>query len=85
MSKREPAQFSQFASFGAYLAKIEGHISFLWSCESSFSFVNDLDVFVRPKKHNMHLENEFRYTFEEKKSFFGIVVVIFFFKIAVKS
>ena len=42
----------------------------LWSCESSFSFVNDLDVFVRPKKHNMHLENEFRYTFEEKKIIF---------------
>ena len=79
--------YSNFASFGAYLAKNEGHTSFFWSCESTFQlFFINLDVFLWPKEHKMHLEspNQFFWTFEKKTSFFGLFVAIFL-KIAVKS
>ena len=79
--------YSNFASFGAYLAKNEGHTSFFWSFESTFQlFFINLDVFLWPKEHKMHLEspNQFFWTFEKKTSFFGLFVAIFL-KIAVKS
>ena len=64
--------YSNFASFCVNLAKNEGHISFFWSCESTFQlFFINLDVFLWPKEHKMHLEspNQFFWTFEKKLHF----------------
>ena len=65
--------YSNFASFGAYLAKNEGHTSFFWTFESTFQlFFINLDVFLWPKEHKMHLEspNQFFWTFEKKNFIF---------------
>ena len=64
--------YSNFASFGAYLAKNEGHTSFFWTFESTFQlFFINLDVFLWPKEHKMHLErpNHFFWPFEKKLHF----------------
>ena len=64
--------YSNFASFGAYLAKNEGHTSFFWTFESTFQlFFINLDVFLWPKEHKMHLEspNQFFWTFEKNVIF----------------
>ena len=88
MSKREPAHFTQILPVLVHIwPKIRAILHFFWTFESTFQlFFINLDVFLWPKEHKMHLEspNQFFWTFEKKTSFFGLFVAIFL-KIAVKS
>ena len=79
--------YSNFAIFGAFLAKNKGDTSFFWSFESTFQlFFINLDVFLWPKEHKMHLEspNQFFWTFKKKLHFLDNLGS-FFLKIALKS